>query len=227
MQKTLIEHVPDEIFSMLDLPSIDREKSTNEYYLAKFQIFDAPENYLGGTASISSASSTDLVGAVSNSPIDLSPWVVNDIRSIEIFQEKMNRFDVINEKLTRFDSSISEELIVAKKLYLTSKQELTPCVAAGIAMRNVIEHIKGKAFSKVEKSTGKVKWIEMANELCLCPAPSPEYSTLVCLEKSFKILHTDLTNLAKNLPSQNSTGIEVIWVRFIDFLFTFTGLIKI
>lgn len=226
-QKNIIATIPNDYFSQVRLPSISSVNATNQYFKQQYPshpLFEAPS---GGTATITSASSIDIIGAISQSSIDLSPWVGGEIKAYEVYQQKLARIEKIYQVLLSIDQSLGDEFKKSKELYNNLSLSVSQLTSVGIAMRNVIEHVKGKAFSKVSKTRGKVKWKEMADTLCIYSEESVEFGTLVNLENAFNVLHDSLTIVAKNLQAENNQTIDVIWVQYLDFLFSFTSLIKI
>lgn len=226
-QKNILTNIPNDYFPQVNLASISDVKAINAYFERQYPAHPLFHSPSGGTITITSASSIDIIGAISQSSIDLSPWIGEDIRAYEVHQQKSLRIEKVYQALLSIDQFLGDEFQKSKELYYNLSLGISKMTSVGIAMRNVIEHVKGKAFSKVSKTRGKVKWKEMADTLCIYSEESVEFGTLVNLENAFNVLHDSLTIVAKNLQAENNQTIDVIWVQYLDFLFSFTSLIKI
>lgn len=224
----MIEHLPSSVIDKLAIPSLDTYEKQNEYLFDAYKIDPLPINTLAGTASISSASSTDLVSGLVHSKIDLSPWINNEINDFIQIQEKQGRFSDVVTRFNSINPLLADELIKSRDAYISAKQNITEKTYAGIALRNVIEHFKGELFSKLPKGfRGKKKWVDMVNTLSIGTPGSIEFNTLLQLEKKYDQLHADLTGYAKNLSQPVNFTFDNIWAIYVDFLFVITGLIKI
>ena len=102
--------------------------------------------------------------------------------------------------------------MIEKAFYL-NEQSLDAITSAGIAMRNVLEHSKGKLFSlSMIKEHEKISWSLMIDRLAPKGLTYFEKWILEAQENTWKKLHSVLSGMAKNNMNKNvkNTAIELI-----------------
>jgi hypothetical protein len=118
-----------------------------------------------------------------------------------------------------------EESISAFSQVLAGSQ---PQSVWGIHARNALEHIKGDLFSTAQKvlKKQKVMWSEFSDALARGGVGSSEHATLVTEEATHKLLHTALTDLAKNLMRLPEADLRDRYTELHDHLFAVFSLIE-
>lgn len=223
----LLSKLPDVAFTSIEFQPLDDIKKFNGEIEKRYPIPPIPTDYFGGTIAISSASSVSIFTKVSSTDIDLHTWLSDEIEAYEVSLSRHNKIKEVGRRLALIKSNIAEEYTTSEQAYLSTKQGLGLRSTAGITMRNVLEHTKGELFGRVQKKKGRVTWQEMTSKLSISIEGSLEYRTLLNLEYDWDSLHQDLTNLAKNLPLSVNVTLDVLWIRYIELLYSLSGLINL
>lgn len=98
-------------------------------------------------------------------------------------------------------------------------------VSAGIAMRNLLDHYKGKIYEAARKSPGEnMTWEKMVKALTTFPPETIGYTTLLGEEATWSSLKSELSDVAKNRAHGR---IEVLNVLLLTHLFTVLSLVTL
>lgn len=95
------------------------------------------------------------------------------------------------------------------------------------AMRNLLEHFKGKIFKKAMKNhEQKIKWNDMVDRLCIKPFGSLEYKLLINEENTYNSIFLNLTEYFKNRLKCTENAIFIERTKLLVHLHTVINLIK-
>ncbi|MHA1280274.1 MAG: hypothetical protein ACTSQ8_24130 [Candidatus Helarchaeota archaeon] len=241
--QNLVERTEWEIKMLTDLPEGGEEFIPpgiigsygvgNDFIEENFPL--PPKYYLeatNSTASISVASSTDLYSVVSRvGEIKANEFQVFSGLHTSIYrdmQEKQTRFEKINNHLQQLNSDRIDEFISAREAYLAMKADVGNREAAGIAMRNVLEHFKGDLFELARKHEKEnMTWDQMSKRLAKNGVGSIEHSELLRQKQKWGSLHIRLSEVAKGQKNGLVADLDDIYTMLLDHMFTILGVINL
>ncbi len=132
-------------------------------------------------------------------PEDVTNWAREKTIGYQNLQHRQRRDEAVEELIQRLLPVRAAEF---KESCTTFAAAVTGGAqsAWGIAARNLLEHVKGELFAAAQKalSKQKVKWAEFAGALARQGAGSNEHAGLLVQENMYNVLHTGLTDIAKN-----------------------------
>ncbi len=183
------------------------------------------------TASISSASSSDVyeivsrVGEIEND--EFHDWSVKSVLSYRQMLEKQSRYEKIRELLMRIIPYRVAEFETARVSYLAAKADVGEREAAGISMRNVLEHFKGDLFVLARKHENEnMTWERMAERLARDGVGSVEHAELSKQKAEWNSLQSRLSQVAKGQKKGLVADLDDIWTKLLDHMFTILGIIQ-
>jgi hypothetical protein len=163
---------------------------------------------------------------------DSKTWVVQRVDSFAKMQERHHAIERLKSLLSCLESAHSHppnvleeyDLVIDKALYYMGS-EIDKAVSAGIAMRNLLEHVKGKLFVLAgEPERGSMDWPLMAQRLGISFLLSIERQILLKEEENWKDLHAKLTAVAKNTGEGD---IRTLAIKLIVHLSTVLNLVDL
>jgi len=159
---------------------------------------------------------------------EAASWANRQKTKYSKIHEDQNRIEEVKRLLQKLDPAREGEFEEAEQAYRVRRLGAGQDTAVGIAMRNVLEHVKGNLFevAKEKPSEQKIMWSVMAERLANGGPNSPAHQTLLNLESDWKSLHTRFTEISKNLDSGVATDLESAFVQAVDFLFGLLSLIN-
>jgi hypothetical protein len=200
----------------------------------------APSFYLDSSLIAMSASgSTSGYGYIQdlyNSDENLCNWQKKALRDFEIIQENQNRFNKIIEIVMLFDTVIANELSEAKNKYQQFKQGLVSAEDIALALRNPMEHLKGRLWERTLKIykaettknlNSKFLWTTIAEFAVKNGKDSEEYFEFINRSNDFVELWSFLSSLLKKCATYTDDYIREQLVKYIDTLFTMLNLADI
>ena len=165
--------------------------------------------------------------AVPFEPPEPQGWAISLMDEYENKMDKSNKIELIKKSLKLLYPSLEEDFELVEKNFFRPSENNEKEVNAGIAMRNLLEHFKGRL---IQKSSIKGKaWEAMMKKLSKFPENSYETYTLIDQEKIFTNLFGQLSNLAKQCKkgSTITTDINHIYTELIEHLYIIFDLIVI
>src|ERR1035437_6379705 len=132
-------------------------------------------------------------------PEDLANWARGQTIGYQNIQHRQRREEAVEELIQRLlpvRAAEFEESCTTFAAAVTGAAQS----AWGIAARNLLEHVKGELFAAAQKAMNKqkVKWAEFASALARQGVGSNEHAGLLVQENMYNVLHTALTDIAKN-----------------------------
>lgn len=239
----MVERTQWEIQMLSDLPKEGQEfippgliigyERGNEHLLDNLPL--PPKYYVSAvnsTASVTTSGSTDMYSIVSRAgeveENEFQEWSGIHKASYRQIQEKQARFEKVKGFLQRLNPDRVEELETARKSYLTAVADVGESIAAGIAMRNLLEHFKGDLFEKArQRPKENITWERMADMLAINGVGSIEHSVLIKQKLEWSLLQHRLSDVAKGQKHGLVADLENIWVKLTDHLFTVLGIVEI
>ena len=98
-------------------------------------------------------------------------------------------------------------------------------VSAGIAMRNLLDHYKGKIYEAARKSPGEnMTWKKRVESLTTYPPEAIECTTLLGEEVTWSNLKSELSDVAKN---RIRGSVDVLNILLLTHLFTVLSLVTL
>jgi len=197
-----------------------------------------PVDVTGITVAGSSATS------ITSAAILLNPTTLNrtDVAGSSWFDERSDEYRKIQEKQTRSrrvrdllgdlqrrvssgPNLIQEFDYMMEKTAQGKVSRGEDDVSAGIAMRNLLDHYKGKIYEAARKSPGEnMTWEKMVKALTTFPTETIGYTTLLGEEVTWSSLKSELSDVAKNRARGR---IEVLNILLLTHLFTVLSLVTL
>jgi len=119
-------------------------------------------------------------------------------------------------------------LETARQEYAAAISDIGERIAAGIAMRNVLEHYKGDLFVRARNHLGEnMTWERMAERLTFGKVGGIEHKELINQEVEWNLLQRRLSDVAKGQKHGLVVDLQDIWTKLVDHLFTVLGIIKL
>ncbi len=179
------------------------------------------------TSGSTGAYTTILLGSEVNDPF-INQWSKEYSISYRKIQEKQSRFEKVNQYLKKINADRIDELETSRNVYLATIAGVGKKIAAGIAMRNLLEHFKGDLFEKARLwPKENMTWKLMAGRLTVNGDESFDYEALIRQKSVWTSLHNVLSDVAKNKKQGKDIDLESVWVKLIDHLFIVLGIINL
>ncbi len=190
--------------------------------LSSFEISVAPTDltvFNSGTLTASTASTSSFTQAVLKNPEPTRvQWLGTIVAEERNITNRNAQADEIESKLQLFLSGRHEYFRLAKERLDLYAVDSTDASSVAIAMRNVLDQLKGDLKSKARmQASENVKWPEIASRLSLGGPGSPHETALLNQKATFDDLYSILSNLAKATPAAGHT-VESAYFMFLDFL---------
>jgi len=185
----------------------------------------------GGTAVITSATSTDFVDRVVGPSTfhpenEVSTWAKSSLKSYSDIQEAQGRESLSRSFLYELNSERGKEFDKAKKSVQSAKVGSDERTKAGNEMRNLLNHLKGDLFEKARKTPREnMSWQIMVDRLGIGEEGEVEQQELMKQKEKWHSLQIRLTDITKNQEGGYVTDIEATWRQLIDHIYTIRGLI--
>jgi hypothetical protein len=181
----------------------------------------------------SSFTSTGLLG-ISATVSERMPrqWLAGRVDAFVNIQEKHNtvakvrsRLELLQARNSHLPNVVDEYDLMIEKAFYYRGNDIDKTTSAGIAMRNVLEHVKGKLLTLAGGTKGKkASWISMTEKLGGGIISPSEKQILLEEERTYDELHSALSDLAKN---RAETDTKIMAVQVITHLFTLLTLVKL
>jgi len=135
-------------------------------------------------AAVSTSGSSSIYSSVSRAgevdAEDIQKWSGIHTDLYREIQKKQSHREKVEQKLHILNPDRVEELETARQEYAAAVSDVGGRVAAGIAMRNVLEHYKGDLFARARNHPGeKMNWERMAERLTLGKVGGIEHKELI------------------------------------------------
>lgn len=230
---SMLTDLPEEAEEFVS-PGLTQKYTQGNEYLYSF--LPLPPEYektkITSSGSITTSGTSTMVSFVRAAGETKSPlvqyWSNSYVVSYRDIQEKQLRFEKTQQRLQILSTDGVIELEKAQQAYSAAAAEIGERVAAGIAMRNMLEHFKGDLWEKARNNPREnMTWEKMAERLTVGDSGGIEHQELLDQEREWKSLHSRLTEVAKDQKKGLVVDLDDIWTRLIDHLFTILGIIKI
>lgn len=124
------------------------------------------------------------------------------------------------QTLERFDRALSA--------YSAVKSGTVERTAAALAMRNLIDGMKGDLFDKARSwRKENMTWDEMAKRLSKGQPGGTEYQELIDQRKTRTSLIKHLSAIAKDREGGPRTNLDYVWTQILDHIYTVLGLLDL
>ena len=146
-------------------------------------------------------------------------WSNRYTAEYEAIQCRHKRHEMVCEKLGLLNPRRVDEFDKAWKAAEDGQGRWLTQENAGIAMRNVLEHVKGDLWERARcRHSEAMTWRIMAQRLSKAPAGTVGRQTLLDQKSTYDTLHRELTDVAKNLTSASTRDIGSLMTRLQDHL---------
>lgn len=151
---------------------------------------------------------------------EIEQWSTQYTERYETIQHRHNRREEVLKLLGSLNPERVEEFEKACEACESVQGGWLSQEDAGIAMRNVLEHVKGDLWQVAKRPhEQKFKWPIMVDRLSKTGPGTHMYQTLLDEETKHRQLHTELTHVAKNMKSVSGRDVVVLMTRLQDHLF--------
>jgi hypothetical protein len=153
---------------------------------------------------------------------EVTQWAREKTAAYQAIQMQQDRVGLVRAHIEKFLPSRVGEFDLSAATFSQTIAGSQQQSAWGIHARNLLEHVKGDMFVTAQKvlNKQKVKWTEFADALARGGVGSIEHSALIAEEATHKILHSALTDIAKNLLRVSEADLRDRYAEFHDHLFS-------
>lgn len=184
------------------------------------------------TSSITSAALLLNPGGLTRSDITGSSWLLERSEAYKKLQERQEKSRRVRELLGALQTRVpSDPNLIAEFDYMMEKTAQGKVssgeddVSAGIAMRNLLDHYKGKIYEAARKAPDEnMTWAKMVERLTTFSPGTIGYTTLLGEEATWSNLKSELSDVAKN---RAHGPIDVLNVLLLTHLFTVLSLVTL
>jgi len=228
-----LNDLPEDAQEFFSLSLVDNYDITTEHLRESLPL--PPEfNVLAvpSAAALSTSGSSSIYSAVSRAgevdAEDIQKWSGIHTGLYREIQKKQTRFDKVKQQLQMLNANRVGELETARQEYAAAVSDVGERIAAGIAMRNVLDHFKGDLFERARDHLGEnMTWEQMAERLTLGKVGGIEHKELINQEVEWRSLKVRLSDVAKGQKHGLVVDLQDIWTKLVDHLFTVLGIIKL
>jgi hypothetical protein len=212
-----------------NLPNTERlfnQLAVENSYLKKHQP-KLPEvmTFMGtGSAlaySVGTEAASLLSGYAQNGTTEIKAWATQGLGQFAQPLQEDVFITVISSKLDRLYAGLTKEFQEAMQTTRTVLAGTSINSSAGIAMRNVLENLKGNILYLARQRSGNEKvskWEDAARIIAKNGPASFEADQLVAKEVDWKQLQFDTTGLAKNNSKMSRSEVEATYFRWLGLL---------
>jgi hypothetical protein len=189
--------------------------------------FASPVTGLALEASGSNVSYQSISALTVGHSKEVTDWAREKTVNYQVLMKKQDREKTLRDEITALFPARLDEFDTAVASFSEAVTQSHPQVAWGIHARNLLEHVKGDLFVIAQKilRKQKVKWAEFADALAKRGIGSPEHAGLVAEESNYRVLHSALTDLAKNLIQLPEPDLRDRRTEFDEHLFAVLTLV--
>lgn len=147
-------------------------------------------------------------------------WSAPHKASYVRLQENQDRMGETRVLLRKLYPNRANEFDDAERKYRAWRLGSGDRSGAAIALRNVLEHIKGDLMMKAMRKPPEqhIDWRTMAERLAIGGSDDSASKTLIELNQVWNSLHTRLIEIGKNLDAGVVTDLESVFVEWVDLL---------
>ncbi len=179
--------------------------------------------------SMAVATATDIVYIANVADPAYSKWRTDYNNRLTIFQQEIELPNKVHDLLIQLDSRLGQDFVIMEKNYFTT-QGVQKDINAGIALRNLLEHYKGRLIDKArQQKKENITWKIMIDRLYTESKQTPEYYTLLDQESVYKSLFgNQLSNIAKDTQKGQHTqrDIKELYTEVLNHIYTVLSLIS-
>ena len=212
--------------------SLENSKNVLENYLPK--IHKSPNRY----TEVSSFNAT-LVSGSSNTFSYLNQISPNlsqeqqdrinpQIASYVEIHQIQSRISTVKTLLSKLDQGLVDELELAEKELQYFKNMTSEVIAPASALRNVLQHFKGKLLFKARNTPKETpNWSNMVDRLVITSISTPEHGTLESEGTTHSQLYDRLSRILKGNLQATITDMENIFIEVTDHFYTVISLVRL
>ena len=186
---------------------------------------DKDEKYIEGNIEIIATSSSSVFKIVNLSQVSNQDSINEIIISKEKIDDVKNKIKKITEWLNLIDIKLKNEFIASVNKYELNNENQTENYIIGISMRNLIEHLKGFLWTKVYNFKSQKCSIKAILNNLKEEKLSLDITQIDKIDMDFKILHNNLSQIAKN--QDNFLNIKIVFNEYINIIHTLKYFIDI
>lgn len=164
-------------------------------------------------------------GLISNLEESGQEWAMQTMDSYKQIKDELHIVSELKNKLQNLDPKLVNELDLMEGNFYRAMNEIECRVNTSTAMRNILEHVKGKLFTKARKPyEQKIKWNKMVERLCINSENTFEYQTLIDQESVWEEIHSNLSQYLKNNVHCSIEDIKNLRIALFTHLYTILSL---
>lgn len=222
-----------------NLPNVERLQNQlviENTYLKSSQpnLPQAVTTYAGTGSAIAYSVGTEAAslfsGYAQNGTTEIKAWATKQLNELVQPLQEDAFIAVISSKLDRLYQGLTKEFQDAMHTTRTVMAGAAIHSSAGIAMRNVLENLKGNMLYVARQRSGNqnlAKWEEASKAIAKNGPTSFEAYQLVAKEADWKQLQFDTTGLAKNNSTMTVADLEAAYFRWLGLLHSVLSFIEL
>lgn len=194
----------------------------------------AVANYAGTGSAIAYSVGTEAAslfsGYAQNGNTEIKAWAAVQLNEMVQPLQEDAFIAVISNKLDRLYLGLTKEFQDAMHTTRTVIAGAAIHSSAGIAMRNVLENLKGNMIQVARQRSGNKnlsKWEESARIVAKVGATSFEANQLAAKETDWRQLWEETTKLAKNNSNMTIADLEAAYFRWLGLLHSSLSFIEL
>jgi hypothetical protein len=229
-QKTVYAF-PPKVFGSVDDSLTGTISNAATYWQSKTtDISSLDQNVTNSGLAINASGSSGLYDSINSysKSYGTEPWIQPLILEFDTIQKNQNIRGVVSTKLAVIDAHIATEFNQSVEIIDHALAGTRTFSEAAILMRTVLEHFKGRLYTKSPTAGGVpkgVKWEGMAKDLARNGVGSLEYSTLRSENVTYDRLHDRLSELAKNIATSTAEDFHILSVEYVGHIFVVLNLL--
>lgn len=169
-------------------------------------------------------------GYAQNGTTEVKVWAAEQLNQMAEPLQEDTFIAVISSKLDRLYPGLTKEFQEAMHTTRTVIAGAAIHSSAGIAMRNVLENLKGNMLYLARQRSGDQKlskWEEASKAIAKHGPTSFEAGQLITKEAEWKQLQFDTTGLAKNNSKMTIADLEAAYFRWLGLLHSVLSFIEL
>lgn len=180
--------------------------------------------------SVGTEAASLLSGYSQNGTTEIKAWATQSLGQFTQPLQEDVFITVISSKLDRLYGGLTKEFQDAMQTTRAVLAGASINSSAGIAMRNVLENLKGNMLNAARQRSGNKnlsKWEEAARAVAKGGATSFEANQLVAKEGDWRRLWEETTGLAKNNSKMTLADLEAAYFRWLGLLHSSLSFIEL
>lgn len=210
MEQGIARSMPEELWRKIPSETVGRYRGETAFIQRSLPALPEPSEFslTPSSTSISVTLLAHLVTEEDDTTPQIATWARTTVHVLDSIQKEMGLLDELRTHLLALDTTLIDELDVVEA---SSRDPVTgpgKTAAAAIAMRNLLEHWKGRLWQKARSpAEQKFDWAVMTSRLAKAVPGTYDHQLILEQERTHDNLHDRLSRLAKNVDSTTEEGL--------------------